>query len=98
MISPKLRKPLLFFVAACLCPFIFIKSQAIDFIAHDKFSGDLRQIKELDATLSRDVLETRYGLLSHYDSLVLTVRQIEGLQNKSKKITNFISPEGKQRI
>jgi hypothetical protein len=47
-----------------------LKSQAIDFNKHNFYSNNLRRIQELDARLDHNVLQTRDGLLSHYDPLV----------------------------
>src|SRR5262245_10705480 len=49
---------------------LFVKTRMIDATAHDHFRSNLRQLKELDATLNQDVLKVRYGQLSSYDPLV----------------------------
>jgi NTP pyrophosphatase (non-canonical NTP hydrolase) len=54
-----------------------VKTQTIDANVHDHFRSNLRQLKELDATLNKDVLKVRYGQLSSYDPLVTDVSALK---------------------
>ena len=70
--------------AALLLTFLFLRQRPVDSNEYDRFTGDLRLIKELDAQINRDVLKSRYGLLGSYDPFVKNLnimqRAIDDLQ------------------
>ena len=60
--------------------YVFVHTRSTNLDAHDRVVEALRQIKELDARLDRDVLQARFRLLTTYDPLVTTLdglRQVE---------------------
>ncbi|MEP6900308.1 MAG: DAHL domain-containing protein, partial [Actinomycetota bacterium] len=81
-----------------LMTFLFFKTNVIDSDAHNRFSRDLHHLKEVDATLDKDILESRYGLLNSYDLLTTDTVQIDQLQENLKNIPAFINQDGKEEI
>jgi PAS domain S-box-containing protein len=79
-----------------LVTFLFIKTNVIDSDAHNKFSQHLRRLKELDATLGKDTLESRYGLLTTYDLLITEIAEIDQQQSELDKILGSIEPNDKK--
>ncbi|HEY9810953.1 MAG TPA: adenylate/guanylate cyclase domain-containing protein [Halomicronema sp.] len=67
---------------------------SVDFIEHDRYNGSLRRLNQIDATLNKDVFELRYGVLTHYDSLVRGVTEIQTLQKNLKNMPKFMDEQG----
>ncbi len=85
--------------AAVLClTFLFLKTQAIDFGEHDRFSSRLHQLKEVDAILNQDILRSRFGLLTTYDPIVAEVAEMKKISGQLKKVPSFVDPEGRVEI
>ncbi len=63
---------------------VYFNTQTVSPEQHTQIIDELRQLRQLDATLNQDVLKVRYGLLSHYDSLVDTPREIQRVQTQIK--------------
>src|SRR5690349_12262294 len=78
--------------------FLFFKTNAIDSEAHNRLSSDLRHLKELDATIDKDLLESRYGLLNSYDRLKTEVEQAKILQERIKNIPVFVNPDDRVEL
>lgn len=81
-----------------LMTFLFFKTTVIDSDAHNRFSSDLRHLKEIDATLDKNILESRYGLLSSYDLLNTETSEINQLRATVKNIPAFIDRDGQEKI
>jgi len=56
--------------AALLLTFLFVQQRPVNPEQHDRYLGDLLEMRELDAEINRDLLSSRYGLLSSYDPFV----------------------------
>jgi PAS domain S-box-containing protein len=65
---------------------------------HNLYISDLRQINELDARLDEDILQARYGLLTHYDSIVNELNELKNSQKRLKKIPSFIDKREQREI
>jgi PAS domain S-box-containing protein len=78
--------------------FFGFKSQAINFNQHNLYSNNLRQVRELDARIDRNVLQTRDGLLSYYDPIVQDIAQLQQLQIELQKTPNFIESRGRKKL
>lgn len=89
-------------VAVFLLSFLFVKTQAVNPVEHERFNHDLLRLKELDAILNQDVLKVRHGLLLYYDPLVADLSGLKKLLNNLEKIPAFIDARGqvetKQRL
>ncbi len=78
MLKPFLVGALTVFVMT----FLYIKTQAVDGKSYNEILNNLSHIRQLDANLGRDVLRSRTELLSHYDPLVLWMRQLKDKQQE----------------
>ncbi len=58
---------------------VIFRTQSIDLTAHDHVVANLRQLKEFEAILSRQILESRFGVLVNYDPLVDTVSHLTNI-------------------
>jgi len=81
-----------------LMTFLFIKTNVIESETHNRFGNHLRQLKELDATLDKDVLKSRYGLLNTYDLLITENDELNNLQLDLKKAPFFLGQDEQERI
>ncbi|MEP6848264.1 MAG: DAHL domain-containing protein, partial [Acidobacteriota bacterium] len=81
-----------------LMTFLFIKTNAVKSDTHNRFSQHLHHLIELDATMDRDVLESRYGLLTTYDSLTSEADELRFLEHELKDVPLFLAPDERDRI
>jgi len=81
-----------------LMTLLFFKTNVIDSKAHNRFSSDLRHLKELDATIDKNLLESRYGLLNSYDELKIKIEQIKVLTESLKNVPDFVSEDEKEQL
>lgn len=85
-----LRKPLLKYVSlpslgvtlavAGILVFLFIHSQVGHVEEYNRLTTNLQQLKQSDATLTQQVFESRYALLSNYDPIVETLTHMQKQQ------------------
>lgn len=78
--------------------FLFFKTTIIDANEHSRFTKNLREIKELDTTLDKDILELRYGLTNSYDLLTTETDQIKKLEGKLNEIPSFVDGYEREEI
>src|SRR6267154_1583876 len=77
--------------AALLLTFLFFRQRPVDSQEHDRFTGNLRIIKELDAQINRDVLKSRYGLLAKQASLVSRKKRlVENFKSENAVLKNSL--------
>lgn len=62
--------------------FVLRKSVGADPRQHARFTNDVRRLAELDARVNQAVLQTRFGLQSHYDTLVAAIDQIDVVSDR----------------
>jgi signal transduction histidine kinase/ActR/RegA family two-component response regulator len=75
--------------AALLLTFLFLRQRPVDSREHDRFTNNLRLVKELDAQINRDVLKSRYGLLGSYDPFVQTLERMQQAIDDLQKVPSF---------
>jgi signal transduction histidine kinase/AmiR/NasT family two-component response regulator len=75
--------------AALLLTFLFLRQRPVDSREHDRFTNNLRLIKELDAQINRDVLKSRYGVLSSYDPFVKNLERMQQAIDDLQKVPCF---------
>jgi signal transduction histidine kinase/FixJ family two-component response regulator len=85
-------------VAALLLTFLFLRQRPVDSKEHDRFTGNLRLIKELDAQINRDVLKSRYGLLGSYDPFVQNLKGMQRAIDDLQKVPSFPGETSKSNI
>jgi PAS domain S-box-containing protein len=81
-----------------LMTFLFVKTNVIESGAHNEFSERLRHLKELNATLDKDVLESRYGLMTAYDRLTYESAELDKLQAELASVPAFMEPVKREAI
>jgi DAHL domain len=84
--------------AALLLTFLFFRQRPVDSKEHDRFTGNLRLIKELDAQINRDVLKSRYGLLGSYDPFVQNLNRMQRAIDDLQKVPSFSGETPKSNI
>lgn len=85
-------------VLAGLLGFLYVKSTSVDADKHVRVTAQLRKLRQLDATLSQYVLQSRYGLLSNFDPLVVSQRHISDVLNELRKLRPDVFVEGNDVI
>ena len=65
--------------------FLFLNSQAANIEEHNRLSNDLRQMKQMDATLTEESLDSRFGLLTNYDTLTATLARLKAIETNVKQ-------------
>jgi PAS domain S-box-containing protein len=78
--------------------FLFLKTRLINVYQHDSFSSDIRQLKEVDATLNQDILKSRFGLLPSYDRITNELNTEKQVRDRLQNIPDFISDAGRTEI
>ncbi|HRH45341.1 MAG TPA: PAS domain S-box protein [Pyrinomonadaceae bacterium] len=81
-----------------LMTFLYFKTNSIDSESHNRFNNQLRYLKELNATVDKDILESRYGLSNSYDALISEISKINELQTTIKDIPAFLDENGQQEL
>ncbi len=81
-----------------LLTFLFIHTNSIDPSAHDSYRNNLHRMKDLDATIDREILKSRYGLTSNYDSLMSDLQELLNLRQYADDIPYFVQPDGRGEI
>ncbi len=76
---------LLALVALIVVTLLYGQSRIADPEIHQRIVENLQLSSQLDSTLNRDVLRSRYRLLRHYDPLVATFEQMRHLHQNLKE-------------
>jgi hypothetical protein len=64
-------------VSIAILVFLYNKAQMIDIEQHHRLLETLQELKQLDATLTKEVLQSRHTLNNNYDNLAATTKMIE---------------------
>ena len=67
MTFSRLRHIVIALGTVLLLTFLFVKTQTIGFVQHERFVGDLRQLQKLDATLNQEGQEKDRGNVTQAD-------------------------------
>lgn len=95
----KLHVKIVFALAAVtIFSFLLLKFLSVDFIEHDRYNSNLGQIKEIDATLNKNVFELRYGNLNYYDPLVNSLEKLKIVEKKLESTPSFIDRQGQVEL
>jgi hypothetical protein len=84
--------------AALLLTFLFVQQRPVDPRQHDRFLGDLQRMKQLDAEINRDLLSSRYELLSSYDPFVQKLEEMRKAGASLQLIPPFIGGRKREQI
>jgi signal transduction histidine kinase len=74
-----LRAGLIVSVAGLCIAFVDSYRHATDAARAAAYGRDVRQLKSLDARLNQEILRSRSGLLTHYDTVARNVRELRSL-------------------
>src|SRR5258706_4988323 len=84
--------------AALLLTFLFIQQRPVDPLRHDRFMRDLQRMKQVDAEINRDLLSSRYELLSSYDPFVQKLEEMRKTGAGLRRAPPFISGRNREQI
>ncbi|MGA2738768.1 MAG: DAHL domain-containing protein [Bryobacteraceae bacterium] len=84
--------------AAALLTFLFVEQRPVDPLEHDRFVRDLRLMKQLDAEINTDLINSRYELLRSYDPFVQTLEEMEKTAAGLRHIPSFIGGWKRRQI
>jgi PAS domain S-box-containing protein len=88
----------MFIITIGLLIFLITKSRSIDFNQHERYQSAIFQHLAKDAMLNRDILYSRYELVTSYDSLVLYINELQEIQTELNQIPTFISKIGQAQL
>jgi signal transduction histidine kinase/CheY-like chemotaxis protein len=84
--------------AVFLLTLLFVEQKPVDPAEHDRFTGDLQRINQLDNEIYRNVLDSRFELLKSYDPFVEQLTQMRLIQADLRKIPFFVTGRGRTEI
>ncbi|MEK7991516.1 MAG: DAHL domain-containing protein [Thiotrichaceae bacterium] len=85
-------------VAIGILIFLITKSRSIDFVEHERYQSAIFQHLAKDAMINRDILHSRYELVTSYDPLVLYISELQQIQVELNKIPSFIPSNGQEKL
>jgi hypothetical protein len=74
---------------------LFVQQRPVNPQEHDRFMHDLLLINQLDAETNRDLLNSRYELLSSYDPFVQRLEEMRAAEADLHHIPSFVT--GRER-
>src|SRR5580704_10724921 len=84
--------------AALLLTFLFIQQRPVDSRQHGRFTHDLQTMKQLDAEVNRDLLNSRFELLSSYDPFVQKLDEMKAVEADLQVIPSFVRGNKRKQI
>lgn len=78
-----------------LLSFVAVRMQSLDFQEHSRYEAGLVHLKELDARLNADLLESRFELAISYDSIVASLASLKVTENELAVAPGFVSTEAR---
>jgi signal transduction histidine kinase/CheY-like chemotaxis protein len=84
-------------VVALLSLFFYL-SISVNSTQHDRYSGDLLKLKELDANLNEEVLRTRYGLSVSYDLINTRLTELHKLEANLGNVPPYLDPKDRAEL
>jgi signal transduction histidine kinase/DNA-binding response OmpR family regulator len=98
MTRSRLQNLLLGLVVATVTSGLYLQSRAVNFDEHETYHRQLLRLRELDVIINQDLLKSRYGLLTHYDSLVGALREVKELQHSLRQSPGFLNRGNRSRM
>ena len=84
--------------AVLLLTLLFVQQRPVNPQQHDRFLRDLLLIKQLDAEINRDLLNSRYELISSYDPFVRELEEMHAARADLQHIPSFIGGRQREQI
>lgn len=72
--------------------------RSVDPVVHDHYSRDIRGIEALDALLDGQVMQSRQGLVNHFDDIVHTVDSLEVLHRRLHNVPAHLSSDARAEV
>ncbi|WP_353569828.1 DAHL domain-containing protein [Candidatus Albibeggiatoa sp. nov. BB20] len=88
----------MFIMAIGVLILLIIKSRSIDFTEHERYQAAIFQHLAKDAMINRDILHSRYELVTSYDALVLYMNELQQIQLGLNQIPSFIPQKGQDKL
>ena len=77
---------------------LFVELRPVNPQEHDRFMRDLLLINQLDAETNRDLLNSRYELLSSYDPFVQRLEEMQAAEADLQHIPSFVGGHKRKDI
>ncbi|MGH9545131.1 MAG: DAHL domain-containing protein [Terriglobales bacterium] len=84
--------------AVVLLTFLFIQQWPVNSRQHARFMSNLQLMKQLDAEIDRDLLNSRYELLSSYDPFVQKMEEMRRTERALQRIPSFLGGREREQI
>lgn len=81
-----------------LLTFLLFKTNTVDPVSHLRYSTDLRLMKELDATLDKELLELRFGKLGSDQTIKNALVKLDGLRADLRNFPSFLDTASKSQL
>jgi signal transduction histidine kinase/CheY-like chemotaxis protein len=81
-----------------LLTWLFIQQRPVNPREHDRFMRDLLLMNQLDAETNRDLLNSRYELLSSYDPFVQKLEEMRAAEADLQHIPSFVAGRQREQI
>jgi diguanylate cyclase (GGDEF)-like protein/PAS domain S-box-containing protein len=86
------------FGIALMLSVVAVKMQALDFQEHSQYDARLVHLKELDAQLNADVLESRFELATSYDALVADLAGLKITEDQLLLAPTFVDEQDRGEL
>ncbi|MFO0611461.1 MAG: DAHL domain-containing protein [Polyangiaceae bacterium] len=77
---------------------VSVVKASVDPVVHDHYSRDIREMAALDALLDGQIMQSRQGLVNHFDDVVHTVSSLELLHRRLQIIPSYLSSPAKREL
>jgi signal transduction histidine kinase/CheY-like chemotaxis protein len=84
--------------AALLLTFLFAQQRPVNSRQHERFTHNLELMKQLDAEINRDLLNSRFELLSSYDPFVQKLDEMRMVEAEMQAIPTFVGGDKRKQI
>ena len=98
MTSAKILNTAMGAAAVLLLTLLFVQQRPVDPQQHDRFLRDLLLMKQLDAEINRDLLNSRYELISSYDPFVRELEEMRAAKADLQNIPSFVRRRQRNQI
>jgi signal transduction histidine kinase len=86
-------------VAGCaLAIWLLVQSTIVNSQEHERYSRDLRRLRELDAAIDQNVLKVRIGLLSYYDPLAQETAGVRRIRASLDRMPTFLDASSRAEL
>jgi signal transduction histidine kinase/DNA-binding response OmpR family regulator len=77
---------------------LFVQQRPVNPQEHDQFTRELLLMNQLDAETNRDLLNSRYELLSSYDPFVQRLEEMRAVEADLQHIPSFVAGREREQI